>query len=280
MICTLELVDTPGPGHFSGTRLMILHVLLRPHKREITDVHPALEGKIHVADGKQGKRDEHGKGKYLNGMKRRIVRAEQGSRKDGYSSSGEEHTPENHGEPEPALDQPGTAMLGERTQLGKSMILGDELGRRSGLDRHQRPPHRLVDFMAAFRYLVPGHGRPVLFDDCLSVVASLAFELQVLLLGQALSQTVHIPQGVCLKIYIEVGGSEGGPHGIEHEAENHRVGRSQNAELPSNQGIVRTAFFPGPDPVQPRQKEQRAARRENEDENVLQKAQHMFANFR
>ena len=71
-------------------------------------------------------------------------------------------------------------MLGERSQFEEGVIFRGDLGLGRCFDRHQRPPHGLIDDMALVRYPVLSHRWPVFIEDGIGVGARLLFEERTL----------------------------------------------------------------------------------------------------
>jgi hypothetical protein len=102
----------------------------------------------------------------------------------------------------------------------------------------------------------------------------LLLELYVLLFGEARCEAVDVSEGAGLEVHVEICGSEVGPHGVEHEAENDRVGGADDVELPADQVVVSLTLLAGPDAVQCGHEEHGTSDRDGEDEDVQRRTQH------
>ena len=173
-----------------------------------------------------------------------------------------------------ALKQAGAAVFGEGAQLIEGVVFCYDLSRRCYLDGHQCLPHVLIDVVALFRDLALSHLRPILIDDGSSIGFRLKLELCTLGLGEPYGETVDVSESAGLEIDVEVRRAKVRPHGIEHEAENNRVGGAEDVELPADEVVMNLTLFPRPNAVKGDHEEHRSGHHDDEDDDILRESQH------
>ncbi len=128
--------------------------------------------------------------------------------------------------------------------------------------------------MAFFGGLAAVHLRPVLIDDRIGVGVGLELELHALLFGEACGEAVDVSESASLEVHVEIRCAEVSPHGVEHEAENDRVGGTDDVKLPSYEVVVCLTLLAGPDAVQCGHEKHRGGNREDKSEDVQRRAKH------
>lgn len=154
------------------------------------------------------------------------------------------------------------------------MIFGGDLGGRGCFDGHECLPHGLIDLVAFFGHAAVGHVWPIVIDDGVGVGAALGYEFRLLGLWQACREAVDVSEGIGFEVGVEIGHAEGGPDGIEHEAENDGVGGAEDGELPGDDVIVCATFRLRPCFVQDGEEDHGSGHDEDQDEDVFGKIQH------
>jgi len=154
------------------------------------------------------------------------------------------------------------------------VVLGDEFGGGGGFDGHEGLPHVAVEEEAFLGEAAVVHLGPVMVDDGVGVGAGLLFEEDALQSRETLGDAIDVAQRVGFEVGVEVCFAEVGPYGVEHEAEDDRIGGAKDAELPADQIIVRGAPFARPSSVENRHEEHGAGHRDDEDHYVLRESQH------